>query len=84
MKTFIFITSKTELNVLMRMTVKMMMMMTSKTELNMLMRTSRVVMRSPLRLAMSSLGRRKLDQETATKNPELGCLEIRRMWNLLV
>ena len=83
MKTFIFITSKTELNMLMRMTVKM-MMITSKTELNMLMRTSRVVMRSPLRLAMSSLGRRKLDQETATKNPELGCLEIRRMWNLLV
>ena len=27
-------------------------------------------MRSPLRLAMSSLGRRKLDQETATKKPE--------------
>ena len=43
---------------------------TSKTELNMLTRTSRVVMRRPLRLAMSSLGKRKLDQETATKNPE--------------
>ena len=49
--------------------IKMFIFITSKTELNMLMRTSRVVMRSPLRLAMSSLGRRKLDQETATKNP---------------
>ena len=43
---------------------------TSKTELNILTRTSRVVIRRPLRLETSSRGRRKLDQETATKNPE--------------
>ena len=42
---------------------------TSKTELNILTRTSRVVIRRPLRLETSSRGRRKLDQETATKNP---------------
>ena len=52
------------------MMMMMMITVTSKTELNMLTRTSRVVMRSPLLLAMSSLGKRKLDQETATKNPE--------------
>ena len=82
MAMIIFITSNTELNMLtglswvMRMMVTKMMIMTSKTELNMLIRTSRVVMRSPLRLAMSSLGRRKLDQETATKNPEQNLVSV--------